>query len=177
MVAAADVPDECLQLRAVRRALAGLLLGEGLVALPHHLELPGEVLAGRGHPEVRDALPWGPMCSVHVLDPSRDMCQNARSDLLEQERFSRDRCRVWLYPYVTTTSRLITSPRSLGCARDEYQPIAPALIVHTSAKPYRGLFDQRGRWRLWQVSACSFCRVHPFGAPQGEQVNYRVSNG
>ena len=42
-----DVPDERLQLRTVRRALAGLLLGEGLVALPHRLELPGEVLAGR----------------------------------------------------------------------------------------------------------------------------------
>ena len=47
VVAAADVPDEGLQLRAVGRALAGLLLGEGLVALPHRFELPGEVLAGR----------------------------------------------------------------------------------------------------------------------------------
>lgn len=66
VVAAADVPDERLQLRAVGSALAGLLLGEGLVALPHRLELPGEVLAGRRHPEIRNTLPRGPMCSIHV---------------------------------------------------------------------------------------------------------------
>lgn len=47
MVTAADVPDERLQLRAVRRALARLLFGEDLMALPNRLELPREVLAGR----------------------------------------------------------------------------------------------------------------------------------
>ena len=61
MVAVADVPDQRLQLRAVRRALAGLLLGEDLVALPHRLELPGEVLSGRRDPDVRDALSRGAM--------------------------------------------------------------------------------------------------------------------
>ena len=47
MVATADMPDQRLQLRALRRVLAGLLFGEGLVALPHRLQLPREVLAGR----------------------------------------------------------------------------------------------------------------------------------
>lgn len=46
-VAAADMPDQRLQLWTIRRALAGLLLDEGLVALPHRFELPREVLAGR----------------------------------------------------------------------------------------------------------------------------------
>ena len=46
VVAVPDVADESLQLPAVGRALAGLLLGEGLVTLSHRLELPREVLAG-----------------------------------------------------------------------------------------------------------------------------------
>ncbi|GAA4524673.1 hypothetical protein GCM10023160_16580 [Brachybacterium paraconglomeratum] len=87
MVAVADVPDQRLQLWAVDRALAGLLLSEGLVALPHRFELPREVLASRRNPEVGDALSQGPMCVTHVLDPSRDMCQKPLLDPVEQERY------------------------------------------------------------------------------------------
>lgn len=72
-VAAADVPNQGGQLRAVASGLPGLLLDEDLVALSDGLELSGRVLVDAGYADVGHALPRERKCLVHVSEPSRDM--------------------------------------------------------------------------------------------------------
>ena len=41
------------------------------------------------------------LCLVHLLDPTRDMCQNRLLDPVEQGRCFATDCSVWVYPRMT----------------------------------------------------------------------------